>query len=244
VSDVLRFKFCVWTQAASRAIEMSRWMACQTMPRESELLGSDCFGCLDIGETDDFTAWGRLWCLPDGRVAVKFRFFLPEVALQRYPNRPYKEWSRAGLLTVTEGDITDFIHMRSEIAKDCKADGVQSVFYDQRSARETAQLLSAEGIDMVPMQQGFAMDEAIKRMLALIVTGELCHGNNSILTWMASNLVLLTGRTDNRKRVAKERSPEKIDGMAALVMGIDGAVVRRERKPVPQYQVMFFGGAR
>jgi len=32
-----------------------------------------------------------------------------------------------------------------------------------------------------------------------------------------------------KKRLAKERSPEKIDGIAALVMGVEGAIVRRER---------------
>lgn len=60
---------------------------------------------------------------------------------------------------------------------------------------------------------------------------------------MASNLVILTG-TKKERRIAKERSPEKIDGMAALVIGIEGALVRRERKPEPQFQMMFLGGGR
>jgi phage terminase large subunit-like protein len=241
VSDVLRFNFCVWTQGANRAIDMGRWKSCQPMPLESTLLGADAFGCLDMGETDDFTAWGRIWCLDDGRVAAKLRYWIPRIALERYPNRPYAEWERAGFLTVTEGEVTDYAKVRAQIAEDCRADGIRSVFYDQRSARETAQLLMAEGIDMVPMLQGFALNEAIKRLLALVVSGELCHGDDPILTWMASNLVLLTG-TRGERRIAKERSPEKIDGMAALVMGIEGAIVRRERTPQPQYQVLIVGG--
>lgn len=242
VSDVLRFNFCVWTQAANRAIDMARWHECRPLPLESELLGLDGFGCLDMGETDDFTAWGRLWPLPDGRVAVTMRYWLPRIALERYPNRPYADWERAGILTVTEGDVTDFGLVRQQISDDVRADGLVSVFYDQRSARETAQLLAGEGIDMVPMLQGFALNEAIKRMLGLIVSGELCHGNDPILSWMASNLVLLTGQKGER-RLAKERSPEKIDGIAALVMGIEGALVRRERTPPPTYELFVLGGA-
>jgi phage terminase large subunit-like protein len=241
VSDVLRFNFCVWTQGANRAIDMGRWAACQPMPDEAALVGCDAFGCLDVGETDDFTAWGRLWDLGNGQVAVKMRFWVPQVALERYPNRPYAEWQRAGLLTVTEGDVTDYDFVRTQIAADCRADGIHSVFYDQRSARETAQLLMAEGIDMVPMLQGFALDEAIKRLLALVVAGDLCHGDNPILTWMASNLVLLFN-SQGKQRIAKERSPEKVDGMAAIVMGIEGALVRRERTPPPKYQVVIVGG--
>lgn len=240
VSDVLRFNFCVWTQAASRAIDMQRWHACQPLPSASALLGAECFGCLDMGETDDFTAWGRLWIV-DTLIAVQMRFWIPEVALERYPHRPYEEWQRRGLLTVTRGEVTDYSFVRQQIADDCRSDGIQSVFYDQRNARETAQLLQAEGLDMVPILQGFGLNEAIKRFLGLVTSGELCHGHDPVLSWMASNLVLLTGSKGER-RIAKERSPEKIDGIAALVMGIEGAIVRRERTAPPSFQTFFIGG--
>jgi len=240
VSDVLRFNFCVWTLAISRAIDMGRWHSCQPMPSDEELVGVDCFGCLDVGETDDFTAWGRLWLFDDGRVVVKFRYWIPSIALERYPNRPYDEWKRTKLLDVTDGDATDYSLVRESILKDCHAEGIRSVYFDPRAARETAQLLMAEGIDMVPIPGGFALAEAIKRWKALIVSGHLCHGDEKILSWMASNTVLLKG-AKGEERLAKERSPEKIDGIAALVTGIEGAIVRRERKPEPQYQFMVLG---
>jgi phage terminase large subunit-like protein len=247
VSDVLRFNFCVWTQGSSRAIDMGRWASCQPMPTDEELLAADCFGCLDLGETDDFTAWGRIWVLDDGRVAIKMRYFLPSAALERFPNRPYAEWQRAKLLTVTDGDDTDYAFVRAAILEDYRTCGMQSVFYDTKTAKETAQILTGEGVEMVAMTQGFPLNEAIRRLLSLIVNGELCHGNDPILTWMASNTVLVAATGSNpQKRLAKERSPEKIDGIAALVMGIEGAIVRRERKPDPEFQMMFFspGGQR
>jgi phage terminase large subunit-like protein len=240
VSDVLRFNFCVWTQAQSRAIDMQRWKACQAMPSDEDLLASECFGCLDMGENEDFTAWGRLW-LVGSLVAVKMRFWVPDIALKNHPNRPYEEWKRLGLLTVTPGDVTDYGLVRQQIVDDCRNDGITSIFYDQRSSRETAQLLQAEGIDMVPIIQGFPLSEAIKRVIGLVTSGELCHGDNKILTWMASNLVTIKN-AQNQLRIAKERSPEKIDGMAALVIGVEGALVRRERKAEPGYQMLFMGG--
>jgi phage terminase large subunit-like protein len=241
-NNVLRLNFCVWTLQHTKAINIEQWMACESMPSEAELVGAEyCCGCLDIGETDDFTAWGRLWVLEDGRLAVKMRYWLPEIALERYTNRPYDQWRRAGILTVTEGDVTDYAVVRQTILEDARHDGLRSIFYDPRTARETSQLLAAEGLEMVQIPQGFALNEAIKRFLALVSSGKLCHGNEAILTWMASNLVLLTG-TKGDKRIAKERAPEKIDGIAALVMGIDGGLVRRERPPEKTYQMLFVGG--
>lgn len=241
VSDVLRFNFCVWTQGVDRAIDMGKWAACAPMPAESELEASECYGCLDLGETDDFSAWGRIWLLTDGRLAVKMRYWVPAVALERYPARPYAAWKRAGLLTVTDGDVTDYGIIRQTILEDAKAAGLISIFYDPRAARETAQLLTAEGLDLVPMAGGFALNESIKRLLELIAAGLLCHGGEEILAWMASNVVTLTNGKGER-RIAKDRSPEKIDGIAALVCGIEGAIVRRERKPAPRYQVEIIGG--
>jgi phage terminase large subunit-like protein len=241
-NTVLRLNFCVWTQADNRAIDMNQWRGCQAMPAESELSKALCFGCLDLGETDDFTAWGRLWVLSDGRVAVKMNYWVPQIAMERYPNRPYGEWQRAGLLEVQGEEVTDYEAVRARILEDHAKLGMKSVFYDTKTARETAQILMGAGVDMVPMTQGFALHEAIKRMLSLVASGELCHGDDPILSWMADNTVVLTG-IKGEKRLAKERSQEKIDGIAALVMGIEGAIVRRERiQELPP--VMFFVGGK
>lgn len=229
VSDVLRFNFCVWTQGSSRAIDMGRWAACSAMPTDPELAAADVYGGLDLGESDDLSAWARLYLLDDGRVAVKMRFWIPEAAIATFPNRPYEEWKRAKLLTVTDGDVTDYDVVREQIQEDCEREGIVAIAYDPRSANEMAQKLQGAGITMVKTTQGFALHEAIKKTLELVVGGELCHGHNKILTFQASNLVLITG-TKGEKRLAKEKSPEKIDGMAAIVTGVDWAIVRRERQ--------------
>lgn len=242
VGDLLRFNFGVWTRGYHRAFDMGRWAACKPMPSAEELAGAEWFGCLDLGETDDFSAWGRLAVLDDGRLAVLMRYYLPAIALERFPHRPYDEWRRAGILTVTDGDVTDYATIRAQIAEDYRRDGMRAVFYDTKTARETAQILIGDGVDMVPITQGFPLHEAIKRTGELVTSGNLCHGDlDPVLTWMVSNAVLVTGAR-NEKRLAKERSPEKIDGVAALVIGVDGAIVRRERTPEPEYQMFVLGG--
>lgn len=238
VSDVLRFNFCVWTQGESRAIDMGKWASCEPMPNDEDLIGAECYGGLDLGESDDLSAWSRLYFLADGRIALKMRFWIPAAAIQKFPNRPYEQWKRVKLddgrplLEVTDGDVTDYAVMQEQIIADCEDDGVVAIAYDPRSATETAQKLQGAGITMVKTQQGFALHEAIKKLLELVHAGEIAHGDNPILTWMASNVVLVTG-SKNEKRLAKEKSPEKIDGIASLVTNIDWSIVRRDRESAP-----------
>ncbi len=244
VSDLLRFAFCVWTAAQDRAIDMGRWAACQPMPSDAELAGLPCYGGLDMGDSDDLTAWARGWELPDGSLAVKVRCFAPASALERFPNRPYQEWQRAGLLELTEGEVTDYETVRARILEDCERDGIGAIAYDPYSAKETAQVLLGHGIDMVPTRQGFSLHEAIKRFLELVKAGELRHGNNRLLAWMASNAVLLTG-TKGEKRWAKEKAPEKIDGIVAVTNLIHYAMVARAREARSVYEtrgLITFGG--
>jgi len=235
VSDLLRFNFCVWTQAITRAIALAQWFACQTPPAAAELVGVPAYGGLDLGMTDDFSAWVRGWMLDDGRLVVKCRFWVPEGALEKFPSRPYDEFRRAGLV-VTPGPTTDYETIEAAVAADCEADGIREVAYDNRFAEQMAQRLAGRGITMVHTGQGFQLNEAIRRKLELIQTGVLCHGGDPILAWMAGNYVVRHGPR-GEMRPAKERAGDKIDGQVALDMLID-RIVRRPK--APQYQVLIY----
>lgn len=235
VSDLLRFNFCVWTQAITRAIALAQWFACQAPPAAAELVGVPCYGGLDLGMSDDFSAWVRGWMLDDGRLVVRCRFWVPEGAIEKFPSRPYDEFRRAGLV-VTPGPTTDYETIEAAVAADCEADGIREVAYDNRFAEQMAQRLAGRGITMVHTGQGFQLNEAIRRKLELIQTGVLCHGGDPILAWMAGNYVVRHGPRGDM-RPAKERAGDKIDGQVALDMLID-RIVRRPKAPA--YQVLIY----
>ncbi len=242
-NTVLRLNFCVWTQAQVRAIDMGKWRECQPLPPDSDLVGKPCYGAFDLGMSDDFSAWARIWDMQDGRIVVKMRYWLPEIALEKYRGR-YEPWQRAGILKITEGDTTDQQTIEAEILADCQRDGVREVGFDNRFATYMANNLKGAGVKMVDQPQGFQLNEPIQRKLQLIVNGLLCHGNDPILTWMADNYVLITNeRRNNEVRPAKDKAPDKIDGQVALDMAI-AAWIRQEKKPEPTYQIHVFGGAR
>lgn len=225
MNTVLRLNFCIWTNQRSRAIDMGKWAACQTTVSEDDLLDAPCFAGLDLGMSDDLCAFVRIWPLDDGRVAVKCRFWIPEAAIAKFPNRPYDEWKRLGVLDVTEGEITDYTTVQDVVEQECLASGVRTLAYDPRFANQMAQNLQGRGITVVATPQGFQLNEATKRLLELVAEEQLCCEGNPILTIMASNFVVRHGKY-KEIRPDKDAANEKIDGIVALAMAIDQGIVR------------------
>jgi len=225
LNTVLRLNFCIWTNARTRDIDLAKWAACQATVTDAELGDAPCYAALDLGMSDDLCAFVRIWLLADGRIPVKCRFWLPQAALEKYPHRPYDEWRRLGNLEVTEGDTTDFAVVQEAVETDCLASGVRTLAYDPRFAHQMAQYLQGRGIDVVPTPQGFQLNEATKRMFELIGEARFCCGGNPILSVMASNFTVRHGR-NKEIRPDKDAAAEKIDGMVALDMCVDQAIVR------------------
>ena len=236
-NTVLRLNFCIWTQAHTPAWEMTKWREGAPAFIESVLQGRPCYGGLDLGQNDDFAAWCRLWDLGEAGIAIKMRFWLPRVALTKFPNRPYQEWERHGLLEITEGDTTDLDLIEGAILADARASGVAEIGFDKRFANQLALHLQGAGLTMVDTPQGFALNESIKSVAKLVADGKIAHGDHRVMTWMMDNTVLRYGR-NQEVRLDKDAAREKIDGPAALVM----ANARRIVRPAdPTYQMLIYG---
>lgn len=229
-NTVLRLNFCVWTQAQTRFIDMASWQACNVTVPEADLVGLPCYAGLDLGQSDDLCAFVLIWLLEDGRVAVKCRFWLPEVAKIKVPNRPYDQWDSLKLITFTEGNITDYDLVEQQVSELCLAWGVRECAYDKRFANQMALHLEGAGITMVDTPQGFQLNEALGRLSDWVVEHRLCHEGDQVLWWMASNAVVRHGLR-GEIRLDKERSAEKIDGISALSMAISRAIAEPQDPP-------------
>jgi phage terminase large subunit-like protein len=240
-NTVLRLNFCMWTQAHSPAWEMTKWRedgaGCDEV---APLDGRKCFGGLDLGLNDDFAAWARLWELRDGSLAIAMRFWIPRIAIVKYPSRPYAEWERAGLLTVTEGDTTDLDLIEETVIADARRNNVIEIAYDRRFASQLALHLQNAGLAVVDTPQGFALNESIKSFSKAIADGLVRHGGNRLLTWQMDNAVLRSGR-NGEQRLDKDSSREKVDGPCAIVMANGRRITQPEP---PSFQFFVIGGAR
>jgi phage terminase large subunit-like protein len=225
-NDVLRLNFCVWTQSHTRFFDMAKWHACAAVSVPDDALdGVPGFGGLDLGQSDDFSAFVGVWPLEDGTIAVRCRFWLPEAALEKYPHRPYEQWQRAGLLTVTEGEVSDFDAIEDAVAELGDEWGLKEIGYDKRFAQQMAQHLVGRGLTMVDTPQGFFLNESLKRTNELVTKQQIAHGGNAILGWMAANAVVRHGR-QKEIRLDKDAAKEKIDGIAALAMAMSRFIVQ------------------
>lgn len=72
------------------------------------------------------------------------------------------------------------------------------------------------------------MNWPTKKLEELVLGAKLAHGGNPVLRWMASNVRIEKDAADNWKP-SKKRSPERVDGIVALIMAIDRATREPER---------------
>lgn len=226
-NKVLRLHMDTWTQAESRWFSRHAWDACGGIVIEDRLKGRKCWGGLDLAATSDFNA--LVYIFPwddDAGYDVLCRFWLPRAAVEkRAPMRDQLEaWERGGFLNVTEGDVTDYDAIRSQIMHDAEAFDVQSIAFDRFLAMPLVVPLQAEGIEMVPVGQGSrSMNAPAKLLETLIANQTINHGGHPVLRWMADNVTVETDYED-RIKPSKKKSSEKIDGIVALCMALSECI--------------------
>jgi phage terminase large subunit-like protein len=226
---VKRLNFCVWTEASAGAIDMPQWDACADPPQIEA--GMEMFAGLDLASTTDLTAFLLLREADDGYLDVLARFWAPGegIALRaRRDHVPYDVWVREGWITATEGNVTDYDVVRTDIRDLAEQYAVREIAYDRWNATQLVTQLMSDGAACVPIGQGFAsMAAPTREWLSRISAGRVRHGGNPVLRWMASNLVVEQDAAGNMKP-SKAKSTERIDGQAAAVMALARLVAPRE----------------
>ncbi len=136
---------------------------------------------------------------------------------------PYDAWVRDGLMAATAGNVIDYGVIERDITALRERYDIREIAFDRWGAAQMTNNLTAADFTMVQTGQGFAaMAAPTKELLRLVLAGQLAHGGNPVLRWMADNLVVEQDAAGNVKP-SKARSREKIDGMVAAIMAIDRA---------------------
>jgi phage terminase large subunit-like protein len=218
---VRRLNFGEWLEGHTRWLSMADFHASACRADADDLVGVPCLADLDLGQSDDFTAFARLWLLEDGRVVVRMRFWIPESVLTAFPNRPYDVWRRGGHLVVTEGTTTNYDVVEAEVIELCRK---REIAYDKRFAERMALHFQNAGLVAIDTPQGFQLNEALVRLSDLVKERRLVHDGNPVLAWMAANAIVRHGvRGDIR--LDKEKSGDKVDGLAAIAMAMARAII-------------------
>ena len=230
-----RLHLNITTEQASRWLPMEVWTACGAVVDEEALEGKACWAGLDLAATTDIAAF-LMW-FPELR-DVLARFWVPAESAYRRERRdgvPYEAWAKQGWITLTEGNVIDHDAIRAGINADGKRFDIREIGIDRWNSTQLQTQLMGDGFEVIPFGQGFAsMSAPTKELEKLVISGQLKHGDNPVLTWMASNVCVETDAAGNLKP-SKKKSTEKIDGIVALIMAIGRAMVRQE-KPKSVYE--------
>ena len=196
---------------------------------EEELEGRECYCGLDLSSTSDITAFVMVF--PPKHEGDKYivipHFWLPKETLDfrvRRDRVPYDVWEKQGLFHVTEGNVVDYNFIRKMINELGTHYHIMEIGVDRWNATQLITDLEGDGFVMVPIGMGFKdMSPGMKELYKLLLEGKIIHGGNPVLRWMAGNVVAEVDAAENIKP-SKRKSTEKIDGIVALIMGLDRAI--------------------
>ena len=212
-----------WTEQDQRWLRMDHWAqgngACPV-----DLAGRECWAGLDLATTFDTTAFVLLFPLDDGTFWVEPHFFIPNENAHQRERRdkvPYITWQRQGLLTMTDGNVTDFEVVRRDIVNLASKYRIRGIGLDPWGSAHLGQQLQGDGLPMQDFRQGYgSLSGPSKQLENFVVSGKLRHGGHPVLSWQASNVAIQQDSAAGNIKPSKAKSTERIDGIVSLVMAI------------------------
>lgn len=245
----------VWMSAANAWLNSAQWMACADEGLSwDDFEGLDCYIGADLADKDDITALVLAAFDTSGRLIAKPKFWLPDAVLSdpkhaegRGP-APYRTWTVQGHLNLTPGDWVDHNEIEAQIEEWISRFSIRKIMFDQFAAaqamasRLNEKHASADRpIADVLSKNAKNTTDPCKELEARIKGGRarFAHDGNPVMNWMASNVVV-SRRRDETILPIKENpmSPNKIDGIDALVTAIWPALLAKQERE-PEYRMMF-----
>ena len=213
----------IWVRQSKTWITDKIWMQGNKTESEEKLMGSECYAAVDLSTKWDLTCFGLLFPPTPERDSFIFKakYYCPQEGATFRAKKdgvPYLDWAKDKHLYLTEGNVTDFNAVQLDIQEAMQNYSVQKVYYDPWQSTQFASELFADGVPMEQFRQTVVnYNEPIREMEALISKGQIWHGGDPVLRWMAGNITLKTNHT-GLVMFDKDKSQEKIDGMVVLAM--------------------------
>lgn len=213
-------------------LPLTAWDATQGNWTREDLRGCYCYGGLDLATTWDMN--GGAWIFPPQKdfkdYRVIFDGWIPEENMKERVRRDgvkYDDWVRDGYIHATPGNVTDYSQIRKQIKLLSKDFKIKEQGYDQYNATETALMLQAEGIKMVPVPQTFLGESpAIKQLEVFFKASEknisdgkpplITHEVNPAARWCFGNANVNTDGKENYI-LTKDSRTERVDIFAAMI---------------------------
>ena len=210
------------------AVAPSVWKKNGKKPDPDLFLNQPVHVGLDLSQRNDLTSC-VLSCLdPDtGDIHVKPITFTPLDTLDERSHRdraPYDQWVKDGLMTALPGSHMDYDMMAKSLADQTVGMYIATIQFDRWRIDDFKPRALANGFgteaEWVPCGQGFKdMGLRVDGLDSVLLRGKVRHGFHPLLNLGASNAIVVSDPTGNKK-YDKSKSSQRIDTLVALAMSV------------------------
>lgn len=215
----------VWVNADTAWMDMRSWDACADEELTiDDFEGEKCWMSVDLASKVDIACRATVF-ERDGHYYGFVRHYLPEDAAESGRNSQYSGWVLDGRLTTTPGNVTDYAVIEDDLKVDSSRFQVTELLYDPFQATQFSTRMMEDGFPMLEMRPTVLnFSEPMKWLEALVLQKRFHHDGDPVLGWMVSNVVCHRDAKDNIYP-RKEREENKIDGVVALIMCLNRAMI-------------------
>lgn len=215
----------IWLAAGEKWLSVDDWKRCgdESLTLD-DFAGEQCWAGLDLAEKSDIAALVLVF-KRGAKYYVFFRFYLNEYQVNMPENRHLYNWGQQDHLQVNEGNATDFDIIAADMREYAGRFDMQAIGYDRKFAAYFANKLLEDGLPMVEINQtssNFTLP--VIEIENLVLTGDLVHDGNPVMTWMVSNVVMRESKFSGLRHPTKEKKENKIDGPVAMMMAVGRAL--------------------
>ncbi len=193
-----------------------------------EFRGTFCLGAVDLSETTDLTCAKILLMKPnDPTKYIYTQYFIPESKIDEDWNAGarYKDWAKANLMTVTEGNDIDLSQVADWFYNLFEEYGISlwKCGYDQRFAKEWINRMgeyawTKENEDLILiLQNAQTLSNAMKLVEADFQHQLINYNENAVDRWCLKNAGI---QVDDRGQClcVKQETAKRIDGAVTLII--------------------------
>lgn len=189
--------------------------------------GALCLGAVDLSETTDMTSAKILLMKKDDRTKyIHQHYFIPESKLtdadDKAAGAKYKEWAKAGLLTICEGNDIDLTLVADWFFNLYKDYGIRLFIcgYDVRFSKDFLKRMDEYGFECeMVIQNKQTLSNAMKLCEADLKAQFVNYNENDIDAWCLGNAAIDVDNLGNCQAVKIPGQPNKrIDGAVTLII--------------------------
>lgn len=182
--------------------------------------GEDCWIGVDLSATSDLTAVAFMF-IRDEIPHFFVHYYLPQAALhEKRLASQYSEWKRAGALTITPGNVTDYDYITNDIMEVSQRVNIISIAYDSWNAISWAAQMEEKGMPLSPFSQALGnFNRPTREMERLLLSHKAKIDNNVITRHCFRNVTLAHDRNGNVKPT-KQYAEKKVDGTIAILQSL------------------------